>query len=72
MRAEIETLFAAELGAAGEGRTELLDAFIITCTSSPWSMLRDDLGMTLDQATGVMARTVGALLGIDRASINLA
>jgi AcrR family transcriptional regulator len=72
VRAEIETLFAAELDAAGEGRTELLDAFIITCTSSPWSMLRDDLGMTVDQATGVMARTVGALLGIDRASISLA
>lgn len=71
VRTEIETLFAAELDAAGEGRTELLDAFIITCTSSPWSMLRDDLGMTVDQATGVMARTVGALLGIDRASISL-
>jgi len=72
VRAEIETLFVAELDAAGEGRTELLDAFIITCTSSPWSMLRDDLGMTVDQATGVMARTIGALLGIGRASINLA
>ena len=72
VRDEIETLFAAELTAAGEGRTELLDAFIITCTSSPWSMLRDDLGMTVEQATGEMARTVGALLGIDRASISLA
>jgi AcrR family transcriptional regulator len=72
VRTEIETLFAAELAAAGEGRTELLDAFIITCTSSPWSMLRDDLGMTVEQATGVMARTVGALLGIDRPGISLA
>jgi hypothetical protein len=35
-------------------------------------MLRDDLGMTVDQATGVMARTVGALLGVDRAGISLA
>jgi len=71
VRTEIETLFAAELDAAGDGRTELVDAFIITCTSAPWSMLRDDLGMSVEAATGVMARTVAALLGVDRASISL-
>ena len=71
LRAEIETLFAAELEAAGDGHAELTNAFIITCTSAPWSMLRDDQGMPVEQATGVMARTVGALLGVDRASISL-
>ena len=71
LRAEIEVLFAAELEAAGDGHAELMNAFIITCTSAPWSMLRDDQGMPVEQATGVMARTVGALLGVDRASISL-
>jgi len=71
LRAEIEALFAAELEAAGDGHAELSDAFVIACTSASWSMLRDDHGMPVEQATGVMARTVGALLGVDRASINL-
>ena len=62
MRDEIQTVFAVELGLAGNDREELLRALLLNTTWPAWSMLRDDLLLDLRKATGVMTRTVAALL----------
>jgi len=61
---ELARLFAAELDAAGGGRAELLHALTAATTWPAWSSLRDHLGLSVPAARRVMARTVGALLGI--------
>ncbi|MFJ6167096.1 TetR/AcrR family transcriptional regulator [Micromonospora orduensis] len=62
VREEVEQLFAAELARAGQGREQLLNALLAASMWSAWSMLRDGLGLGVDAARAVMARTVGALL----------
>ncbi|SCF08257.1 transcriptional regulator, TetR family [Micromonospora coriariae] len=62
VRDEVEQLFAAELAQAGRGREQLLNALVAASMWPAWSMLRDGLGLGVDRARGVMARTVGALL----------
>jgi hypothetical protein len=62
VREEVERLFAAELAQAGPGREQLLHALVAASMWPAWSMLRDGLGLGVDQARAVMARTVGALL----------
>ncbi|MEV7327685.1 TetR/AcrR family transcriptional regulator [Micromonospora sp. NPDC093244] len=62
VREEVEHLFAAELARAGRGREQLLNALMAASMWSTWSMLRDGLGLGVDAARAVMARTVGALL----------
>ncbi|MFI7575954.1 TetR/AcrR family transcriptional regulator [Micromonospora sp. NPDC049497] len=62
VRDEIEELFAAELALAGPGRGQLVDAIVAASMWPAWSMLRDGLGLGVDAARAVMARTVGALL----------
>jgi TetR/AcrR family transcriptional regulator of autoinduction and epiphytic fitness len=62
LRAEVETLFGAELAAAGDGRAELLSAVLAASMWPAWSMLRDGLGMGVDEARRAMTRTVHALL----------
>lgn len=62
VRAEVELLFAAELERAGPGREQLVNALLAASMWSTWSMLRDGLGLGVDQARAVMARTVAALL----------
>jgi TetR/AcrR family transcriptional regulator of autoinduction and epiphytic fitness len=64
VRDEIVVLFGAELAAAGEGAEELLHALHVTSTFASWNVLRDNLGLTIDTARGVMSRTVAALLGV--------
>jgi AcrR family transcriptional regulator len=61
-REEVETLFAGELAAAGDGRAELVDALTVATTWSAWSMLRDELHLDVERARGVMSRLVTALL----------
>jgi TetR/AcrR family transcriptional regulator of autoinduction and epiphytic fitness len=61
-REEVETVFAAELDAVGAEREELLRALLLNTTWPAWSMLRDDLLLDLPTSTGVMTRTVSALL----------
>ncbi|MET8067469.1 TetR/AcrR family transcriptional regulator, partial [Micromonospora sp. NPDC005313] len=61
-RQEIETVFAPELAQAGPGQAQLLDALTVSGTWSAWSMMRDSLGLDVDAARAVMARTLGALL----------
>lgn len=61
VRDEVEALFAAELERAGAGREQLLNAVVAVSTWGTWSMLRDGLGLGVDQARAVMSRTVGAL-----------
>ncbi|MEV4546083.1 TetR/AcrR family transcriptional regulator [Micromonospora echinaurantiaca] len=62
VRDEVEQLFAAELAQAGPGREQLVHALVAVSMWPAWSMLRDGLGLGVDQARAVMARTVGALL----------
>lgn len=62
VRDEVEQLFAAELAQAGQGREQVLNALVAASMWPAWSMLRDGLELGVDQARGVMARTVGALL----------
>ncbi|MDQ0370523.1 TetR/AcrR family transcriptional regulator [Catenuloplanes indicus] len=62
VRTELEALFAHELAAAGPGRTQLLDALSISTTWAGWSLLRDELGLSTDEARATMSRTVTALL----------
>lgn len=62
VRDEVEELFATELVQAGRGRGQLLNALVAASMWPAWSMLCDGLGLGVDQARAVMARTVGALL----------
>ncbi|MEV6970779.1 TetR/AcrR family transcriptional regulator [Hamadaea sp. NPDC051192] len=62
VRAEIEEVFATELALAGPGGGQLLQALVVASTWASWSMLRDELGLDLDAARGVLTRTVSALL----------
>ncbi|MCM0677064.1 TetR/AcrR family transcriptional regulator [Micromonospora phytophila] len=62
VRNEVEQLFAAELDQAGPGREQLVNALVAASMWPAWSMLRDGLGLGVDQARAVMARTVAALL----------
>ncbi|MEV0606041.1 TetR/AcrR family transcriptional regulator [Polymorphospora rubra] len=62
LRDEVSELFAAELDAAGAGRTRLLNALIAATMWPAWSMLRDGLGLGVDEARRTMTRTVTALL----------
>jgi hypothetical protein len=62
VRTEIEDVFGRELEAAGEGRERVLTALTVATTFASWSMLRDEVGLTADEACAVMRRTVAALL----------
>ncbi len=62
VRDEVEQLFADELDRAGSARDQLVNAVVAACTWPAWSTLRDGLGLGVDAARAVMARTVGALL----------
>jgi TetR/AcrR family transcriptional regulator of autoinduction and epiphytic fitness len=62
VRAEVEQLFAVELERAGDHRRQLVHALVAASMWSAWSMLRDGLGLGVDEARAVMTRTVGALL----------
>jgi TetR/AcrR family transcriptional regulator, regulator of autoinduction and epiphytic fitness len=58
LRAEIEELFADETG----GDTTLVTALLVAATWPAWMGSRDDLGLSVDDATAVMRRTLTALL----------
>jgi TetR/AcrR family transcriptional regulator of autoinduction and epiphytic fitness len=62
VRGEVAELFAAELGAPGADRDRLVDALIVACTASSWSLMRDDLGLGVEAATTVMTRMVESLV----------
>jgi AcrR family transcriptional regulator len=64
VRDEISDLFAIELADAGGGADELRHALVATSTFACWSVLRDQLGLSVDAAREVMTRTVDALLGL--------
>jgi TetR/AcrR family transcriptional regulator of autoinduction and epiphytic fitness len=66
-RDEIVELFGAELDAGRDGE-RLLNAIVVASTWPAWSVLRDDCGLTADEATAVMTRTINALLAAAVAS----
>jgi AcrR family transcriptional regulator len=59
---EIKELFAQELDAAGNASEQLFHALTVASTWAAWSMMRDELHLDIEEATGVMVRTVTALL----------
>ncbi len=59
---ELAELFASELERADEGRDELFHALTVASTWASWSMMRDELKLGVDQACGIMIRTINALL----------
>jgi AcrR family transcriptional regulator len=61
-RDELARLFAAELDAAGPKAGELLNALTVASTWPAWSVLRDDLSLSVHAAQKTMARTLQALL----------
>jgi AcrR family transcriptional regulator len=62
MQAELNSVFGAELDAAGGGREELVRALLAATSSPVWSLLRYDLGLDVPASTAVITSTVGALL----------
>lgn len=58
LRAELAELFADETG----GDDGLLTALLVATTWPAWMGCRDDLGLSVEEATAVMRRTVTALL----------
>ena len=69
VRDELVQLFGVELADAGDGGEELLRALHVTSTFASWNVLRDNLGLSVDAARGVMRRTVGALLGLPQLAV---
>jgi AcrR family transcriptional regulator len=59
---EIKDLFVTELDAAGPAREQLFHSLTVASTWAAWSMMRDELHLGVEEATGVMVRTVTALL----------
>ena len=62
VRSQLEEVFAPEITMAGASRDQLLNALTVACTWSAWSMMRDELHMSVDEARDGMSRTVAALL----------
>ena len=62
VRRQLEEVFAPEITMAGASRDQLLNALTVACTWSAWSMMRDELHMSVDEARDGMSRTVAALL----------
>lgn len=58
LRAELAELFADEIA----GDDELLGALLVATTWPAWMGSRDDLGLSVEEATAAMHRTVTALL----------
>ena len=66
VRAEVEVLFAAELAAAGAQGRPLCHAIVAASMWPAWSMLRDGLGLGVEDARSAMTRTVWSLLAAPR------
>jgi TetR/AcrR family transcriptional regulator, regulator of autoinduction and epiphytic fitness len=60
-RRQVEEVFEEEL-ASVRHREQLVTALTVASTWSAWSMMRDTLGMPIDDARDVMCHTVTALL----------
>ncbi|EFQ84540.1 hypothetical protein HMPREF0063_10392 [Aeromicrobium marinum DSM 15272] len=58
----VEEVFAPELRAAGAEREELRWSLVAAASWNVWSLLRDDFGHSLEEASVVMRRTLTALL----------
>ena len=59
---EIKELFGQELDAAGGAREQLYHSLTVASTWAAWSMMRDELKLSVEQACGIMNRTFTALL----------
>lgn len=64
VREDVEKTFAPELTALGAGREELVYGIAISASWPSWQLLRDDFGLGVGEATGVMHHTISELLGL--------
>lgn len=62
LRTDLGLTFAPEIAQAGEDADVLVTALLVACTWPAWMGSRDDLSLTVVEATAVMVRTVHALL----------
>lgn len=62
LRTDLELTFAPEIARAGDDADVLVTALLVACTWPAWMGCRDDLSLTVAEATAVMLRTVHALL----------
>lgn len=62
LRAELEEVFAGEVA----GDPDLVTALLVTTAWPAWMGSRDDLGLSVGEATEVMRRAVSALLTAER------
>lgn len=62
LRTDLGLTFAPEIAKAGEEADLLVTALVVACTWPAWMGSRDDLSLTVDEATAVMVRTVHSLL----------
>lgn len=63
--AEVSQVFAAELGVLdAPGRARCLDALYLSSSGPAWEALRYDRGLSPQQATGVLQRSVAAVLAV--------
>jgi AcrR family transcriptional regulator len=59
---EVNELFAQELEAARSARDQLFGSLTVASTWAAWSMMRDELQLSVEESTAVMIRTITALL----------
>ncbi|WP_395108255.1 TetR/AcrR family transcriptional regulator [Actinomadura sp. SCN-SB] len=62
LRTDIGQTFAPEIALAGKDADELVSALLVACTWPAWMGSRDDLGLSIEEATRVMERTVMAII----------
>ncbi|QFG21620.1 TetR/AcrR family transcriptional regulator [Actinomadura sp. WMMB 499] len=61
LRTDIGQTFAPEIALATGDADEIVSALLVACTWPAWMGSRDDLGLSVDEATRVMERTVTAI-----------
>lgn len=64
VREDVEATFAPELPAGRPDREELVYGVAIAASWPSWQLLRDDFGLGVAEATGVMHNTIRELLGL--------
>lgn len=62
LRTDLGLTFAPEIAVAGSSADELVTALVVACSWPAWMGSRDDLGLSVAEATGVMEKVVDCLL----------
>jgi AcrR family transcriptional regulator len=65
LMADLERVFAAEIGDAGGGRDTALNSLYVVTSWPSWATMRDDLGLDVEAAAAVMRRGVRTTLAAE-------